>query len=99
LFHADGQADMTKLIVAFRNFGNAPKNRTIFSDRHSNSSNTRMEEYEDSYYVNNVNAEITKSLHAQTASCALHNTQYSGELLCAFSQFRDCNKVPTRPKL
>jgi hypothetical protein len=30
LFHADGrkdgQTDMTKLIVAFRNFGNAPKN-------------------------------------------------------------------------
>ena len=26
LFHADGQTDMTKLIVAFRNFANAPKN-------------------------------------------------------------------------
>ena len=27
LFHADGQtAGMTKLIVAFRNFANAPKN-------------------------------------------------------------------------
>jgi hypothetical protein len=26
LFHADGQTDMTKLIVAFRNFVNAPKN-------------------------------------------------------------------------
>jgi hypothetical protein len=25
LFHADGQTDMTKLIVAFRNFVNAPK--------------------------------------------------------------------------
>ena len=25
LFHADGQTDMTKLIVAFRNFANAPK--------------------------------------------------------------------------
>jgi hypothetical protein len=25
LFHADGRADMTKLIVAFRNFANAPK--------------------------------------------------------------------------
>jgi hypothetical protein len=24
-FHADGQTDMTKLIVAFRNFANAPK--------------------------------------------------------------------------
>jgi hypothetical protein len=23
-FHADGQTDMTKLIVAFRNFANAP---------------------------------------------------------------------------
>jgi hypothetical protein len=33
LFHADGrtdrQADMTKLIVAFRNFANAPKNEGI----------------------------------------------------------------------
>ena len=26
LFHADGWTDMTKLIVAFRNFVNAPKN-------------------------------------------------------------------------
>jgi hypothetical protein len=26
LFHADGRTDMTKLIVAFRNFANAPKN-------------------------------------------------------------------------
>ena len=25
LFHADGQTDMTKLIVASRNFANAPK--------------------------------------------------------------------------
>jgi len=25
LFHADGQTDMTKLIVAFRGFSNAPK--------------------------------------------------------------------------
>jgi hypothetical protein len=26
LFHADGRTDMTKLIVAFRNFQNAHKN-------------------------------------------------------------------------
>ena len=26
LFHADGRTDMTKLIVASRNFANAPKN-------------------------------------------------------------------------
>ena len=26
LFHADGQTDMTKLIVVFRYFANAPKN-------------------------------------------------------------------------
>jgi hypothetical protein len=25
LFHADGQTGMTKLVVAFRNFSNAPK--------------------------------------------------------------------------
>jgi hypothetical protein len=25
LFHADGRTDKTKLTVAFRNFGNAPK--------------------------------------------------------------------------
>ena len=34
LFHADGQTDMTKIVVAFRNFANAPKinvrNRNIF---------------------------------------------------------------------
>jgi hypothetical protein len=28
LFHADRQTDMTKLIVPFRNFANAPKNRS-----------------------------------------------------------------------
>jgi hypothetical protein len=28
LFHADGRTDMTKLIVAFRNFAKAPKNCT-----------------------------------------------------------------------
>jgi hypothetical protein len=26
LFHADGQTDMIKLIAAFRNFADAPKN-------------------------------------------------------------------------
>ena len=26
LFHADGQTDLTKLAVAFRNFAKAPKN-------------------------------------------------------------------------
>jgi hypothetical protein len=26
LFHADGQTDLTKVIVAFRNFANVPKN-------------------------------------------------------------------------
>jgi hypothetical protein len=25
VFHADGQTDMTKLIIAFRKFANAPK--------------------------------------------------------------------------
>jgi hypothetical protein len=28
LFHADGRTDMTKLIVAFRNFAKASKNKT-----------------------------------------------------------------------
>ena len=27
LFHAGGRTDMTKLIIAFRNFANAPKNQ------------------------------------------------------------------------
>jgi len=27
LFHGDGQTDMTKSIIAFRNFANTPKNR------------------------------------------------------------------------
>jgi len=27
LFHAEGRTDKTKLIVAFRNFANAPKKR------------------------------------------------------------------------
>jgi hypothetical protein len=29
LFQADGQADMTKLIVAFRNYMNAPKKSSL----------------------------------------------------------------------
>jgi len=29
LFRSDGQADMTKLIVAFCNFSNAPKNQSV----------------------------------------------------------------------
>jgi preprotein translocase subunit SecE len=28
LFHVDGRMDMTKLIVAFRNFAKAPKNES-----------------------------------------------------------------------
>ena len=31
LFHADGQADMTKLMVAFRSFANAPKIDTKYN--------------------------------------------------------------------
>ena len=30
LFNADGQTDMTKIIVAFRNVTNAPKNEAQF---------------------------------------------------------------------
>jgi len=29
LFHVDGQTDMAKLIVTFRNFANAPKNQDV----------------------------------------------------------------------
>ena len=31
LFHVDGQMDMTKLVVSFRNFANAPKNKTMYA--------------------------------------------------------------------
>jgi len=31
LFHADGQADMMKLTVAFKNFVNAPKSKILIS--------------------------------------------------------------------
>jgi hypothetical protein len=31
-FHADGQIDMTKLMVAFRNFANMPKNQLDYKD-------------------------------------------------------------------
>jgi len=30
LFHAGGRTDLTKVIIAFRNFAKAPKNRQIF---------------------------------------------------------------------
>ena len=29
LFHADGQRDMTKILVAFRSLSNAPKNKSV----------------------------------------------------------------------
>jgi hypothetical protein len=32
LFHADGQTEMTKLIVAFRDFANAPKKRQSYTN-------------------------------------------------------------------
>jgi hypothetical protein len=30
LFHLDGQTDMMKIVVAFYNFANAPKKRTLY---------------------------------------------------------------------
>jgi hypothetical protein len=38
LFHADERTDMTKLIVAFRNFANWPKNVAVI---HSTAAETR----------------------------------------------------------
>jgi hypothetical protein len=38
LYHADGQTDMMKLIIAFRNFANAPE-----KDSGINSTNVRNE--------------------------------------------------------
>ena len=35
LFHADGRTDMTKLIAAFRNFANAPKNEKERESMHT----------------------------------------------------------------
>jgi hypothetical protein len=32
LFHADGQTDMTKLVVAIRNFAKVPKKETRMSE-------------------------------------------------------------------
>jgi hypothetical protein len=34
LFHADRRTDMTKLIVAFRNFANAPKRNILYPNIH-----------------------------------------------------------------
>ena len=31
-FHTDGQIDMTKVMVAFRNFANMPKNQLEYKD-------------------------------------------------------------------
>jgi hypothetical protein len=33
LFHADGRTDVTKLIVAFRNFPNLPESDRVFSSQ------------------------------------------------------------------
>jgi hypothetical protein len=42
LFHADGQTDryMTKLIVAFRNFANAPKHAIVWGQTRGNDKET-----------------------------------------------------------
>ena len=42
LFHADGQTDMTKLIVAFRNFANAPKKSWKLTHLAGNKCRTRL---------------------------------------------------------
>jgi hypothetical protein len=44
LFHADGQTDMTKVIVAFRNFANASRreSRGIFCDVVNGSDRNRV---------------------------------------------------------
>jgi len=49
LFHAGGQTDMTKLIVAFRNYTNAPKKETVCG------SNTNMKERKDPASINAKN--------------------------------------------
>jgi hypothetical protein len=36
LFHADGQTDLTKLIVAFHNFTKAPKNEHAYYEAVTN---------------------------------------------------------------
>jgi len=36
LFHTDGQTDMTELIVAFRNFANAPKYQPVNAVQRNN---------------------------------------------------------------
>jgi hypothetical protein len=41
LFHADGQTDMTKLIVTFRNFANAPMESGCDSTEWLNVSDSR----------------------------------------------------------
>jgi hypothetical protein len=41
LFHANGRTDTTKLIVAFRNFANAPKNGICFSPQVTKKKNLR----------------------------------------------------------
>jgi hypothetical protein len=48
LFHADGRIDMTKLIVAFRNFSNAPQNGRSTEDLgQKNFSSNRKQNYEE----------------------------------------------------
>jgi hypothetical protein len=43
LLHADGQTDMTKLIVTFRNFVNAPKKEDELEDYRSQGSRNLLE--------------------------------------------------------
>ena len=44
LFHADGRTDVTKLIVAFRSFSNAPENGP-FRVRRDDSSQVRYQDF------------------------------------------------------
>jgi hypothetical protein len=43
MFHADSRTDMTKLILAFRNFVKAPKNYKRFKSKQNNVEGRRMD--------------------------------------------------------
>ena len=64
LFHADRSADMTELIVAFRNFANAPKNELSYTSTPSTSWRGRGQVYllHELHYLN-----TTSHLHVYQA--------------------------------
>jgi hypothetical protein len=82
LFHADGQTDMTKLLVAFRSFTNAPRNCRIQTSWVVKNPPSLSR---DKSYISAVRAHITLALSVTLLCISVHSilqTQSSNPVMC-----------------